>query len=74
MYVVELIKCNGSVKHSQLYEDRQLQNGISINVSDCPPGNYVLRLVRKPGGFGKQNRNPEGGGLVKIHTGKKNKS
>jgi PKD repeat protein len=45
MYVVELIGASGSVKHSQLYEDRQLQNGITINMSDCQPGNYVLRLV-----------------------------
>ena len=45
MYVVELVSATGSVKHSQLYEDRQLQNGISVNVSDCPPGQYVLRVV-----------------------------
>jgi hypothetical protein len=45
MYVVELIDANGSVKHSQLYEDQKLQNGISINVSDCLPGNYILRLL-----------------------------
>ncbi len=45
MYVVELIGTNGSVKHSQLYDDRQLQSGITINVSGYVPGNYVLRLV-----------------------------
>ncbi len=45
VYVVELISANGFVKHSQLYDDRQLQNGITIDVSDYPPGNYVLRLV-----------------------------
>jgi PKD repeat protein len=45
MYVVELVSATGSVKHSQLYEDRHLQNGISVNVSDYPPGQYVLRVV-----------------------------
>jgi PKD repeat protein len=45
MYVVELVSATGSVKHSQLYEDRQLQNGISVNVLDCPAGQYVLRVV-----------------------------
>ena len=45
MYVVELIGANGSVKHSQLYEDRQLHTGITINMSGYPIGNYVLRLV-----------------------------
>jgi PKD repeat protein len=45
MYVVELVSATGSVKHSQLYEDRELQNGISVNVLDCPPGQYVLRVV-----------------------------
>ncbi len=40
MYVVELVSATGSVKHSQLYEDRELQNGISVIVSDCPPGHY----------------------------------
>ena len=45
VYVVELVNITGSVKHSQLYEDRQLQNGISVNISDCPSGQYVLRVV-----------------------------
>jgi PKD repeat protein len=45
IYVVELIDASGAVKHSRLYEDIQLQNGISIDVSDCPAGNYILRLV-----------------------------
>ncbi|MFA7491865.1 MAG: PKD domain-containing protein, partial [Mariniphaga sp.] len=45
VYVIELVSAAGSVKHSQLYEATELQNGVSINVTDCPPGNYVFRLV-----------------------------
>lgn len=45
MYVVELISTNGSVKHSELYSDIQLQNGVNINVADCTSGQYVLRVV-----------------------------
>jgi len=50
MYVVELISTNGSVKHSQLYSDMELQNGININVANCTPGQYILRVV-----FGNRN-------------------
>ena len=45
MYVVELVNAAGTVKHSQLYEAPELQKGTIINVADCPPGNYLLRLV-----------------------------
>ena len=45
MYVVELVGTNGSVKHSRLYGDLELQNGVNINVADCTPGQYVLRVV-----------------------------
>jgi PKD repeat protein len=45
MYVVELVSATGAVKHSQLYEDTELHNGITINVADCTPGNYMLRMV-----------------------------
>ena len=45
MYAIELVGASGSVKHSRLYEDTQLQNGITIDVSDCPTGNYILRLI-----------------------------
>jgi hypothetical protein len=61
MYVVELIDANGSVKHSQLYEDQKLQNGISINVSDCLAGKLYFTA-----GIWKSNNNPEGDNLVII--------
>jgi hypothetical protein len=45
MYVVELINTNGLVIHSQLYSDFILQNGLKIDVANCAPGQYVLRIV-----------------------------
>jgi hypothetical protein len=45
MYVVELVNASGSVKHSLLYNDMQLQNGIEINVSEYPQGQYIMRVV-----------------------------
>ncbi|MBN1340259.1 MAG: T9SS type A sorting domain-containing protein, partial [Bacteroidales bacterium] len=45
MYAIELVSATGAVKHSQLYEATELQNGITINIRDCAPGNYVLRIV-----------------------------
>jgi hypothetical protein len=45
MYVVELISTNGIVMHSRMYSDIMLQNGLKIDVADCAPGQYVLRIV-----------------------------
>jgi hypothetical protein len=45
VYVVELVAANGTLKHSQIYTDLELQNGTSISVLDCTPGQYVLRIV-----------------------------
>jgi hypothetical protein len=45
VYVIELVGTNGSLKHSVIYPDFELQNGININVLGCTPGQYVLRIV-----------------------------
>jgi PKD repeat protein len=45
VYVVELISTSGSAIHSRLYNEMELQNGVNINVTDCAPGQYVLRIV-----------------------------
>ncbi len=45
VYVVELVAANGTLKHSQIYTDLELQNGANISVLDCTSGQYVLRIV-----------------------------
>ena len=45
MYVVELIGINGSINHSQIYDDFEIQNGININVANYNPGQYILKVV-----------------------------
>lgn len=45
MYVVELVSNSGSVQHSQLYSDLEIQNGIKVNVNDFKTGQYILRIV-----------------------------
>ena len=45
MYAVELVSVNGSLLHSRLYDDFNMQEGIIINVENCDPGQYVLRVV-----------------------------
>ncbi len=44
MFVIEFVGIDGSLKRSGLYESNQLRNGISIDVSDCPRGMYLLRI------------------------------
>ena len=44
-YMVELVDVSGSVKYSKLCDEQNLRNGITIDVSDCMPGNYILRLL-----------------------------
>ncbi len=45
MYAVEMVGVNGSLYHSRLYDDFELQEGIDIDVKDYSPGQYVLRMV-----------------------------
>ncbi|NQU84297.1 MAG: T9SS type A sorting domain-containing protein, partial [Mariniphaga sp.] len=45
VYVLELVGLNGSIHHSQIYDDFDLQNGIIINVANYETGQYVLRMV-----------------------------
>jgi len=45
MYVVELVEINGSLFHSQIYDDFDLQEGINLNVKNYEPGQYILRIV-----------------------------
>ncbi|GAB1452622.1 hypothetical protein MASR2M47_26780 [Draconibacterium sp.] len=46
VYVIELVGCKRYIEtFSQIYPDFELQNGININVLDCTPGQYVLRIV-----------------------------
>jgi PKD repeat protein len=45
MYVVELVGINGSLNHSQIYDDFEIQNGININVENYNPGQYILKVV-----------------------------
>lgn len=44
-YRVELIALNGTVSKSFECEDMDLKSGIDINVSECKPGQYILRVA-----------------------------
>jgi len=45
VYVVELIGINGNIQHSEIYPDYSLQQGITLNLNECNPGNYIVRVV-----------------------------
>ncbi len=45
MYAVEMVGANGSLYHSQLYDDFEMQEGIAIDVEKYDPGPYVLRVI-----------------------------
>ncbi|MFA9392994.1 MAG: LamG-like jellyroll fold domain-containing protein [Prolixibacteraceae bacterium] len=45
MFVIELIGVSGSLYHSQIYDDIDLQNGVNINVKNYNPGQYILKII-----------------------------
>jgi hypothetical protein len=45
MYVVELTRIDGYVHHSELYPDMMVQQGITLDLTGCSPGSYVVRVV-----------------------------
>ena len=44
-YIIELIGINGTVNHSEIYSDFDLNNGIEINLENCTSGQYVLKIM-----------------------------
>jgi PKD repeat protein len=45
IYAVELIRIDGYVQHSELYPDLMIQQGITLDLTGCNPGSYVVRVV-----------------------------
>ncbi len=45
MYAVELIRIDGNVQHSELYPDLMIQQGLTLDLTGCNPGSYVVRVI-----------------------------
>ncbi|MGF7139523.1 LamG-like jellyroll fold domain-containing protein [Roseimarinus sediminis] len=45
VHVIEIVGINGTIHHSEIYRNTEIQQGISIDLKTYQPGSYLLRVV-----------------------------
>jgi hypothetical protein len=45
MYAIELVGMNGAKYHSRIYDDFSLSQGVPVDLKNCSPGQYVVRVA-----------------------------